>query len=87
MSKNKWERAIDSIQTEVCDGCEEKNCESCDYKTVLDALEKQNPVSPYQCTCPKCGADANDEYGHKKYCSSCGQKLDWEGHHGKKKES
>ena len=44
---------------------------------VETVFDKQIPKKVYQGCCPICGKDGSDEYGHKKYCSECGQALDW----------
>lgn len=45
---------------------------------VIPALEKQTAKKPQNfgvmmCTCPKCNMDVIKD----KYCSNCGQALDW----------
>ncbi len=50
------------------------------YRIIIDALEKRIPFKPhrfmyYEGQC-KCGAVFMDRT--HKYCTNCGQKLDWD---------
>ena len=51
--------------------------------SAKDALKKQEPEKvTSKCECPICGAKVRKEYhfkcNYEKYCSKCGQKLDWD---------
>ena len=52
-------------------------------KTIEELVDKETPMKPnyhYDHSCGKCGSqrikDFND-FVNEKYCSNCGQKLDW----------
>lgn len=81
MTENEKVELLEAIKTEFFDNYNaylhvDFSDESAEF--LVNAVEKAIAKKPYKTTCPVCGADANDEYGHKKYCSNCGQKFSWE---------
>lgn len=86
-----WDICGMDIRENVVSGLEYDKGGKCTYEvrmTALDALEKQIPCKPeeyvpdfpynifYTQKCAKCGTPV---IGKKisKYCSECGQKIDW----------
>lgn len=72
---NSIERAIKELESHIYldDFADKKS-----YNLAIEALKKQIPKKPklseYDYSCPNC----EFEYLiNEKYCSNCGQKLDW----------
>lgn len=48
-------------------------------KKVLEQIVFGAEFKEIYTACPRCGVKLN-ELNRSKYCSNCGQKLDWRGH-------
>lgn len=75
--------STESIDSHVCENCREQIQMMFDfYKISVEAIDKQVPKkvipfegNPYLDACPCCGR-IKSIYGDR-YCSYCGQRLDW----------
>lgn len=93
MTEKEAIKILQELSLERCEafGFDCGNCDKCEvtiaYDMAIKALEKQIPKKPKNeytdnlditteiPVCPVCGNQSIDETN--KYCSDCGQKIDW----------
>lgn len=68
------------IIKEYCDECDIRDCATCNYSVILEALSKnilsKTAISHSKCfLCPTCNKSVKE---HHSYCHRCGQSIRWE---------